>query len=146
MSYKHILQAFVFFSLTGKAVPSRNVTSNPKKRAAQTFGQSSRKGKANPATVTLANYFKMKAKADHLHFSGLSPSEKPDSKKSGNPSPGCDQTVPQNKKTATSLILFEEVNHSATPHCKTYNLMAMRGHTTCVWSGLIHLQLSTLPG
>ncbi|XP_038569668.1 ATPase family AAA domain-containing protein 5b isoform X2 [Micropterus salmoides] len=97
-------------TLPGKAVPSRNVTSNPKKRAAQTFGQSSRKGKANPATVTLANYFKMKAKADHLHFSGLSPSEKPDSKKSGNPSPGCDQTVPQNKKTATSLILFEEVD------------------------------------
>lgn len=99
----------------------KNVTSTSKKRAAQNFGRSSRKGKANPAAVTLANYFKTKAKADHFHFGGLSPSENPDSKKSGNPSPGSDQTVAQNKKTATSLILFEEVNHLAAPHCKAYN-------------------------
>uniref|UniRef100_A0A8C4DRS7 AAA+ ATPase domain-containing protein n=1 Tax=Dicentrarchus labrax TaxID=13489 RepID=A0A8C4DRS7_DICLA len=69
-----------------------------------------RKGKVNPSKVTLANYFKMKAKADHLHLGGLSPSEKPDGKTSGSPSPGSDQTVPQNKNTATSLILFEEVD------------------------------------
>lgn len=86
----------------------KKVTFTSKKRAAQNS-----KGKVNPATVTLTNYFKMKAKADHLHFGGLSPSEKPDSTKSDNPSPGSDQTVPQNKKTATSLILFEEVNHLA---------------------------------
>lgn len=135
MSYWHILQAFVFFSLTGKKVPPKNVTSTSKKRAAQNFGRSGRKGKANPATVTLANYFKMKAKSDHLQFGGLSPSEKPDGKKTGSPSPGSDQTVPQNRKIATSLILFEEVNHLATPHCKTYNLMDMRPHITHVWSG-----------
>lgn len=94
---------------TGKAAPLKNVISTTKKN----FGRSGRKGKARPATVTLANYFKMKAKADHLHFGGPSPSEKPDSKKSGSPSPGCDQTRPRSKRTATSLILFEEVNHLA---------------------------------
>ncbi|XP_074486562.1 ATPase family AAA domain-containing protein 5b isoform X2 [Sebastes fasciatus] len=94
-------------TLPGKTVRPKNAS---KKRAAQKFGHSSHKGKTNPATVTLANYFKMKSKADHLHFGGLSPSEKPDSEKSCNPSPGSDQTVPRNKKTATSLILFEEVD------------------------------------
>lgn len=136
----------VFFSLTGKTVRPKNVTSTSKKRAAQNFGHSSRKGKVNPATVTLANYFKMKAKADHLHFGGLSPSEKPDSKKLGSPSPDADLTVPQSKMTATSLILFEEVNPLAKPHCKTYNLMDRRPHITPVCSGLIHLQLSAPTG
>ncbi|XP_071361455.1 ATPase family AAA domain-containing protein 5b [Trachinotus anak] len=97
-------------TLPGKTLPPKNVISTTKKRTAQKFGRSHRKGKANPATVTLANYFKMKAKADHLHFGGLSPSEKPDSKKSGSPSPGCDQTGPRSRTTATSLILFEEVD------------------------------------
>uniref|UniRef100_A0A3B4Y042 AAA+ ATPase domain-containing protein n=1 Tax=Seriola lalandi dorsalis TaxID=1841481 RepID=A0A3B4Y042_SERLL len=101
--------AFAFF-LTGKTVHPKNVISTTKRRTAQNFGHSSRRGKANPATVTLANYFKMKAKADHLHFGGLSPSEKLDGEKLGRPSAGCDQTVPQSKKTATSLILFEEVD------------------------------------
>ncbi|XP_035515535.1 ATPase family AAA domain-containing protein 5b [Morone saxatilis] len=97
-------------TLSGKTVTLKNVTSTSKKRAAQNVGSFSRKRKANPATVTLANYFKMKAKADHLHLGGLSPSEKPDGQTSGSPSPASDQTVPQNKKTATSLILFEEVD------------------------------------
>ncbi|XP_051239799.1 ATPase family AAA domain-containing protein 5b isoform X2 [Dicentrarchus labrax] len=97
-------------TLSGKTVTLKNVTSTLKKRAAQNVGGSSRKGKVNPSKVTLANYFKMKAKADHLHLGGLSPSEKPDGKTSGSPSPGSDQTVPQNKNTATSLILFEEVD------------------------------------
>uniref|UniRef100_A0A3B4T300 ATPase family AAA domain containing 5b n=1 Tax=Seriola dumerili TaxID=41447 RepID=A0A3B4T300_SERDU len=101
--------AFAFF-LTGKTVHPKNVISTTKRRTAQNFGRSSRRGKANPATVTLANYFKMKAKADHLHFGGLSPSEKLDGEKLGSPSAGCDQAVPQSKKTATSLILFEEVD------------------------------------
>uniref|UniRef100_A0A665X8D6 ATPase family AAA domain containing 5b n=1 Tax=Echeneis naucrates TaxID=173247 RepID=A0A665X8D6_ECHNA len=65
---------------------------------------------ANPGTVTLAAFFKMKAKADHLQFGGLVPCEKPDSKKLSSSSPGCGQTVAQSKKTATSLILFEEVD------------------------------------
>lgn len=116
----------------------KNVISSSKKRPAQNFG---RKGKANPATVTLANYFKMKAKADHLHFGGMSPSEKPDGKKLNNSSPGSDQTVQQNKKTATSLILFEEVNHLETPHCKTCNYIK----PCSVW-GLISLQLLALAG
>ncbi|XP_041789264.1 ATPase family AAA domain-containing protein 5b isoform X2 [Chelmon rostratus] len=97
-------------TLPGKTVPLKNVTSTSKKRAAQNCSRSSRKGRANPATVTLANYFKMKAKADHLHFGGPLPSETPDSKTLCSPSPGCDKSVPQSKKTATSLILFEEVD------------------------------------
>lgn len=100
-------------SLTGNTVHPKNVTSTIKKRAAQSSG---RKGKANPAAVTLANFFKMKAKADDLRFGGLTPSEKPDSTKSA----GCDQTVPQSKKTATSLILFEEVNNLAHRLRRTY--------------------------
>nr|WKN12653.1 Atad5b [Chaunax abei] len=97
-------------SETGKTAPLKNVTSTSKKRVPQNFGRSGRKGKAHPATVTLANYFKMKAKADHSHFRGPSPSVKPDSKTSGSCSPGSDQTVTQNKQTVTSLILFEEVD------------------------------------
>nr|XP_046266878.1 ATPase family AAA domain-containing protein 5b isoform X2 [Scatophagus argus] len=92
-------------SKSGKTVPLKNVPSTSKKRAAQNFGRSSHRGKTNPATVTLAKYFKMKAKADHLHLG-----EKPDSKTLGSQSPGPDQTEPQDKKTATSLILFEEVD------------------------------------
>lgn len=124
MSYQHILKAFVIFSLTGKTVPPKNVTSTSKKRAAQSFGRSSRKLKANPATNTLANYFRMKAKADHLLVGSLS--EKPDFKTPGSPSPASDQTGAQNKKTATSLILFEEVNHSGATVSETCNFMDMR--------------------
>ncbi|XP_042283266.1 ATPase family AAA domain-containing protein 5b isoform X1 [Thunnus maccoyii] len=95
-------------NIPGKSAAPKNVISSSKKRPAQKFG---RKRKANPAAVTLANYFKMKAKADHLHFGGLSPPpEKPDIKKLNNSSPGWDQTAPQNKQTTTSLILFEEVD------------------------------------
>ncbi|KAM7009223.1 ATPase family AAA domain-containing protein 5b [Tautogolabrus adspersus] len=97
-------------TLPGKTVTPKNVTSSSRKRAAQSFGRSARKRKANPAAVTLANYFKMKNKADLLHSGGLSPSGIPDGKKSGNQTTGCDQRVPQNKKVATSLILFEEVD------------------------------------
>ncbi|XP_034754315.1 ATPase family AAA domain-containing protein 5b isoform X2 [Etheostoma cragini] len=99
-------------TLKSETLPARpkNVPSSSNKRAAQRFGHSSRKGKVNPAMVTLANYFKVKAKADNLHLGGLSPYEKPESEKSGNPSQGSDPTVPRDKKTATSLILFEEVD------------------------------------
>ncbi|XP_068583050.1 ATPase family AAA domain-containing protein 5b [Cebidichthys violaceus] len=91
-------------TLPGKAMRPKNVTSTSKSRAARKSGPSSRKGKTNPATVTLANYFKMKAKADHFHFGGPSASEKPDGERSGDPS------AIKNRKTATSLILFEEVD------------------------------------
>ncbi|KAM7418885.1 hypothetical protein PAMA_016149 [Pampus argenteus] len=92
---------------SGKSVAPKNVISSSKQRPAQNPG---RKGKTNAASVTLANYFKMKAKTDHSHVGGLSPSEKPDGKKLNNSSPGSDQTVPPNKKTAISLILFEEMD------------------------------------
>lgn len=135
LSYDHISQAFVFFSLTEKTVHPKNVISTTKKRATKSGGRCGRKGKANP--VTLASYFKMQAKADHLHFGGPLSSEKPNTTKLGNPSPGCDQTVPQSKKTATSLILFEEVSHSATRYSRTCNLTDMRPHIIRVWSGLV---------
>ncbi|XP_008275780.1 ATPase family AAA domain-containing protein 5b [Stegastes partitus] len=92
-------------TVPGKSTLHKNVISTQKNLAS-----SRRKVKAKPATLTLAHYFKMKAKADHLHFSGMSPCEKPDSQKLGDSSPDCDQIVLQNKKTATSLILFEEVD------------------------------------
>lgn len=94
-------------SLTGKIIHPKNVTSTSKRRVAQNLGRSGYNGKRNSATVTLINYFKMKAKADHLHFGGHSPSEKTGVKTPL--SPGSNQTVPNNK-TATSLILFKEVN------------------------------------
>ncbi|AWP05813.1 putative ATPase family AAA domain-containing protein 5 isoform 2 [Scophthalmus maximus] len=97
-------------TLPVKPVPPQNVISTSKKKAAQNSGRSSCKGKANVAAVTLANYFKVKARADRLHFDGTSPFEKPDGKKLGNSSRSCDQTVSRSKKTATSLILFEEVD------------------------------------
>lgn len=115
----------------------KNVITTTKKRAKQSSGRSGHGGKANPATVTLANFFKMKAKADHLHFGGLSSTEKPNTKKLSKPSPDWDQTAPQSKKTATSLILFEEVNYLVTRHCRNCNLMDMRPHMIHVWSGLI---------
>lgn len=132
MSYQ-LFTDFSYFSLTGKKAHPKNVTS--KRRAAQNFGRFSCKGKPSPGTVTLANYFKMKAKADHLYFGGLLPSGKPDCKASSCLSSGSDQTVPQNEKTATSLILFEEVNI-----WNTCNSVDMRVHVTQVWSELIHLQ------
>ncbi|XP_056264795.1 ATPase family AAA domain-containing protein 5b isoform X2 [Pseudoliparis swirei] len=98
-------------TLPGKAVRPKNVTSTSKNRAAQKFGHSSRKGKLRPAAVTLANYFRVKAKADHIHAKSPSPSHKPDGEGSGNQSPpGSDPMAPKNRKTATSLILFEEVD------------------------------------
>ncbi|XP_075946342.1 ATPase family AAA domain-containing protein 5b isoform X2 [Anarhichas minor] len=97
-------------TLPGKAVRPKNVPSTSKSRAARKFGPSRRQGKTNPATVTLANYFKRKAKADHAHFGGPSPSEKSDGERSGDPSADSDQPAPKNRKMATSLILFEEVD------------------------------------
>ncbi|XP_062243097.1 ATPase family AAA domain-containing protein 5b isoform X2 [Platichthys flesus] len=89
----------------GKPVPPKNVTSTSKKK---NVGRSGLKGKSNPAAVTLTNYFKMKAKADHLQFGGPTPLEKQIGKKFTKR--GGDQTVTQSKKKATSLILFEEVD------------------------------------
>lgn len=100
---------FVFFYSTGKTVHPKNVSSTSKKRAARRFGCSGRKRKPNQTAVTLVNFFKVKAKADRLYSVGLLPSEKPDNKTWGRLSSDSDQTVSQNKTTATSLILFEEV-------------------------------------
>ncbi|XP_041641333.1 ATPase family AAA domain-containing protein 5b isoform X2 [Cheilinus undulatus] len=97
-------------TLPGKTVTPKNATSSSKKRAAQSLGCPLRKGRTNPAAFTLANYFKTKNKVDLLHSGGPSPTEKPDEKKSDNQTTGCDQSAPQYKKTATSLILFEEVD------------------------------------
>uniref|UniRef100_A0A668AZS6 ATPase family AAA domain containing 5b n=1 Tax=Myripristis murdjan TaxID=586833 RepID=A0A668AZS6_9TELE len=88
---------------------SKNVTCTSKKGSGQISGRSGRKRKSNPATITLANFFKMKAKADNLLLGGLS-SEKPDREKIHNAAPDSGETVSQSKKTATSLILFEEVD------------------------------------
>lgn len=85
------------------------VTSTAKKRAAQSFGRSGHRVKHKPATATLANYFKMKARADQLHISGLSPPDKPEKQTSGCLPLASEHTVPQDKLTPTSLILFEEV-------------------------------------
>uniref|UniRef100_A0A3Q0R949 ATPase family AAA domain containing 5b n=1 Tax=Amphilophus citrinellus TaxID=61819 RepID=A0A3Q0R949_AMPCI len=96
--------------LPGKMVLPKNVTSASKKRTVQKLSCSRHRAKAKPATVTLTHYFKMKAKADHLQSGGLPPFEKPEDKKPVKSSTSSDETVPHDKKTATSLILFEEVD------------------------------------
>nr|WKN12655.1 Atad5b [Photocorynus spiniceps] len=94
-----------------KTAPLKKVTTtSSKKRGPQNFGRSGRKWKAHPATVTLPSYFKTRAKADHSHSGGPSPSVKPGSKTSGSCCPGAGQTAAQDRQTATSLILFEEVD------------------------------------
>ncbi|KAM4751098.1 ATPase family AAA domain-containing protein 5b isoform 2-T2 [Anableps anableps] len=95
-------------ALPGKQQRPKNIVSTSKKRAAP--NSSGRKFKAKPAAVTLARYFKMKGKADHVDTSDISTTGKPKTKEVENSSAGCDQEVPHNKKTATSLILFEEVD------------------------------------
>ena len=110
--YKHVW-IDIFIDWAGKPVPPKNVTSTSKKK---NVSRSGLKGKSNPAAVTLTNYFKMKAKADHFHSGGSTPLEKQDGKKFS--SPGGDQTVTPSKKKATSLILFEEVKQ---PDTNRYN-------------------------
>uniref|UniRef100_A0A3P8UDI2 ATPase family AAA domain containing 5b n=1 Tax=Amphiprion percula TaxID=161767 RepID=A0A3P8UDI2_AMPPE len=105
-----IIYSMITYLPLRKPALHKNLTSTRKKKAAQNLASYRCKVKAKPATVTLVHYFQMKTKANRLHLGGLSPSEKPDSKKVGDSSSGCDQTAPQNKKTATSLILFEEVD------------------------------------
>lgn len=85
----------------------KSVTTASKKKAAQSIVSSARKIKPNPAAVTLAKYFKMKNKADLLHSAALTSSEKPHCRNSDDSLTGSDQR--EDKKTATSLILFEEV-------------------------------------
>lgn len=87
----------------------KNVSSTSKKRAARKFGCSGRKRKPNQTTVTLANFFNVKAKADRIYSVGQLSSEKPNNKTRAHLSSDSEQTVSQNKTTATSLILFEEV-------------------------------------
>lgn len=90
----------------------KNVTSISKRRTVQNLSCSHHRAKAKPAAVTLTNYFKMKARADHLQSGDLPPSEKPVDKNSSSSA----ETVPRDRKTATSLILFEEVNRFPASH------------------------------
>ncbi|XP_077576076.1 ATPase family AAA domain-containing protein 5b [Stigmatopora nigra] len=84
----------------GKVPPPKKVTLSSRR---QTFGVRRRAGKKN--AVTLTNFFKMKAKADHL--CGLMPTETPNEKHKERTD--C-QKAPQQKNSTTSLILFEEVD------------------------------------
>lgn len=95
---------FIDFCFPGKLQRSKNLISKSKNRAAT--NSSGRKFKAKPAACTLTRYFKTKEKSDHVD---LSTTAKPKADEVENSSAGCDQTVPHMKKTATSLILFEEV-------------------------------------
>ncbi|XP_061627554.1 ATPase family AAA domain-containing protein 5b isoform X2 [Phyllopteryx taeniolatus] len=88
--------------LAGTLPPAQKVSVSSKK---QTFGRRRPTGKEKPAAVTLTNFFKMKAKAEHL--CGLPPAKSPHDKLKKGPEL---QTAPQRKKGATSLILFEEVD------------------------------------
>ncbi|XP_054633982.1 ATPase family AAA domain-containing protein 5b [Dunckerocampus dactyliophorus] len=90
-------------TLVEKMSAPKKVTLGSKTRSAQKRGRLRTAGKESPAAVTLTNYFKMKARADHL--CGPSLSEKRDKIPSGS-----DQTAQENKKGAMSLILFEEVD------------------------------------
>nr|XP_040042118.1 ATPase family AAA domain-containing protein 5b isoform X2 [Gasterosteus aculeatus aculeatus] len=90
----------------GKTVRPKIATMTSRNRAAKRFGGCSRSGKTTAPAATLADYFKKKAKADRAHFGGpKTDGEEPDGLR-----PGCGQTVPKNRKTAMSLILFEEVD------------------------------------
>nr|WKN12654.1 Atad5b [Cryptopsaras couesii] len=93
-----------------KTAALKNVTSTSKRRVPQNSGRSGRKGKARAATVSLASYFTMRAKAAHSHAGGPPPSVKPGSKTSGSYPPGSNKAVTRSRQTATSLILFEEVD------------------------------------
>ncbi|MEQ2283753.1 hypothetical protein AMECASPLE_014864 [Ameca splendens] len=99
------------FTAKSVALPGKmQLASKSKTRAARNLSSSGRKFKAKPASVTLAHYFKMKGKADRLDISYTSTAGKPETEEVENSSAGCDQTVPKSKKTATSLIVFEEVD------------------------------------
>nr|XP_057921366.1 ATPase family AAA domain-containing protein 5b isoform X2 [Doryrhamphus excisus] len=90
-------------TLAGKLSAPKKVTLRSKTRPAQKCGGLRTTLKESPAAVTLKNYFKMKARADHL--CGPSPSETPDKIPSGS-----DRTAQEKKNGSTSLILFEEVD------------------------------------
>ncbi|XP_019717605.1 ATPase family AAA domain-containing protein 5b isoform X2 [Hippocampus comes] len=86
----------------GKLPPPKKMAPSSRK---QTSGRRGCTGKESPAAVTLTNFFKTKAKADHL--CNLSPAETSHDKLKLGPE---HQARPQNKKGAMSLILFEEVD------------------------------------
>ncbi|XP_037328759.2 ATPase family AAA domain-containing protein 5b isoform X2 [Pungitius pungitius] len=97
-------------TLPGKTVRPNIAASTSRNRAAKKSGRSGRSGKTSAPAATLADHFKKKARADRAHFGGPLASEKTDGEKSDDPQPGRGRTVPKNRKTATSLILFEEVD------------------------------------
>lgn len=99
----------MLFCLTGKTLRPKTVTTTSRRRAAQRLGRSGLKQKPSQAAVTLADFFKVKAKADPLHSGGLSAPGKADDRPAGRSSSGPGGTTSRHEKTATSLILFEEV-------------------------------------
>ncbi|XP_017287594.1 ATPase family AAA domain-containing protein 5b isoform X2 [Kryptolebias marmoratus] len=98
-------------ALHGKLLLPQSVPSASKRTAARNPRSSGRRAGGKAPTVTLAHYFKMKQKADRFLCSGVSQSGRSDgeNQKASKPQ-DCEQTAPQSKKTATSLILFEEVD------------------------------------
>lgn len=115
----------ILISSTAKTLHSKTGGgSTTKKRAAQKLGRSGLKQKPSQAAVTLADFFKVKAKADPLHSGGLLPSGKAASRTAGCSSSGPDGTTSRQKKAATSLILFEEVKqeHNETQFYTSYNI------------------------
>uniref|UniRef100_A0A672GJ80 AAA+ ATPase domain-containing protein n=1 Tax=Salarias fasciatus TaxID=181472 RepID=A0A672GJ80_SALFA len=94
--------------LPGKT--AQTVPSVSRQRATRSWRCSAGKVRAKPATATLAHYFKTKAKANGDRPGGLPPPEEADRRTPDNSSLGPDQTSPQKKQAATSLILFEEVD------------------------------------
>ncbi|KAM4595843.1 ATPase family AAA domain-containing protein 5b [Fundulus diaphanus] len=97
-------------ALPGKLQHPKIIASTSRKRTARNFRSSGRKFKAKPAAVTLAHYFKVKGKADYFDISDKSTTGKPKTEEVENYSAGCDEMLPHSKKTAMSLILFEEVD------------------------------------
>ena len=113
---------FIYFP-TGRNIASTKHVISTSKRRGQKIIQSRCKRKPSPATMILANFFKMKAKADQLHSGVLS--EKPAGDISSVPVDELRNwsTVTERKKMSTSLILFDEVNHLASLNCILF----------CIW-------------
>lgn len=104
-----LLRPSILFSLTVTTLRPKNSSATTKRRAARKLGRSGLQQKPSPAAVTLADFFKVKAKADRLHSGGLLLPGKAASTTAGCSSSGPDGTMSRHKHTATSLILFEEV-------------------------------------
>ncbi|XP_067115939.1 ATPase family AAA domain-containing protein 5b [Osmerus mordax] len=99
-------------TLSGTETSSRKLVSSSRKFPRQNSCSTRHKGKGNQAAITLANFFKMKSKAESIAVDGLSSKNTDIQISSNHPSPDNEEpaTGKQNKMTTTSLILFEEVD------------------------------------